>query len=141
MRKIILTIAAVLTLIGCSPEDNTLSVENLLTREISWMSNSEDFGKGFYYNQDGELMITNIFKPSPELDCYINIFSCNQVGTEIIGDSLVVYMSNNCDPNNDGDVDYTLTLTVEGSVLKMSRDNGEVYYYYADSTTIICILI
>lgn len=139
MKNIIITITAVLSLIGCSPQEDT-TIADLLTREVSWMNESKEYGKAFEYNQEGELMSLMIFRNNDE--CYYKGVVCNLVATELTLNSFILYMRNDCNPANEGDIDYTITYTFEGDYLKEydGKDNKS-YYYQPDSTTIICNLI
>lgn len=117
MKRIILTIAAVLTLMSCTPEDtvNENSIYAKVTSKSAWVfPTKKDSGLRFKYNSNNELVMNFV-----DLD---TIQGCYRTTGEYRGyymteDEFYVLWN-----------DTELYYTMDNSILRMKVQNASAYY-------------
>ena len=139
MKKVLITIAAVLTLIGCSPEEQTgyeQSISSTLTSETSWLSDTMGSGDGEYIfgytfrsNDNGNLDFSALIQQPMYDECLKRIGLEGNPTIEVYRDRVVMTTEYN----------QSFTFTIEGSLLKMNTDEGDIFFK-PDSLTLLCDL-
>jgi len=138
MRRVILTIVAVLTLIGCSPEEQTgyeQSISNILTSEAVWLADLRNegfgeyrFGHVFKDSDSGSLEYKIIIDYTADnSECLQPIEVANTISVDVYRDRVVITL--------EGNQSYTLTMV--GNLLKMATDQEDIFFK-ADSGELLC---
>tara|TARA_R110000796_G_scaffold47143_1_gene113562 strand:- start:23 stop:445 length:423 start_codon:yes stop_codon:yes gene_type:complete len=137
MKKLLITFAAVLTLIGCSPEEQSgfeQSISSTLTSQTSWLSDmigGEDneyiFGYTFRSNDNGSLDFSALIQQPRSEDCLKRIGLVGNPTIEVYIDRVVMTTEDN----------QSFTFTIEGNLLKMTTDQGYIFFK-PDSVTLQC---
>ena len=137
MRNTILTIVAVLTLIGCSPEEQTgyeQSISSILTSETSWLSEPIDDGDGgfkwgftFRSNDYGSLDFSSLFQQMYYSECLQRSTLEGNPTIEVYNDRVVMTFEDN----------NLLTFIIEDNLLKIVASEGDIFFI-PDSVTLLC---
>jgi hypothetical protein len=139
MKNIIITIAAVLTLIGCSPEEQTgyeQSISNILTSEAVWLAdlrnddagNELRFGYAFKDSDSGSLEYKIIADYTADNNECLQLLDVdNTTSVDVYRDRIVITLEGN----------QSFTLTMVGNLLKMSTDQGDILFK-AESGELLC---
>tara|TARA_R110000737_G_C14164559_1_gene410186 strand:+ start:37 stop:459 length:423 start_codon:yes stop_codon:yes gene_type:complete len=137
MKNIAITIAAVLTLIGCSPEEQVVDAEpivDLLVSELSWRQTNYipiddsyiEVGFLFNYDESNNLEVRLTVIGSGQQECYETILLSN-FEASVFNDKVVLVFDNG-----------TITFTTDGRYVYAKSSTSNDFNEYAPDLTPIC---
>ena len=137
MKKVLLLLAMVATLMSCSPEEQTgyeQSISSILTSETSWLSDEVGdeggayrWGWAFKGNDNGGLEFSSLFQQILYDECLVTTYFSGTPTIEVFIDRIMLNLE-------DG---QRFGFTIEGNLLKMSNGSESVFFK-PDSVTLLC---